>query len=181
MSAIITGIIFVGLCIRKIIYRSDDFAVNNDLFLLLVEEVENILGKDNVISYTRTGSTACGISIGSSDIDIGIYVESPLVAISELERNGYVVTKRLNHFVNLTKLKNPTTRNLDTDVKIYFHKEEVERLRHVCTVNARNVNFRERLWVVAQKIYFSLINNMVEYEKVKLDYYRRHGILKPLL
>jgi hypothetical protein len=100
-DVIIIFVIFIGLHIRKIFTKRDDFSINDNLFSELVMNITKILGHN--IIYTRTGSTACGISIGSSDIDIGIYVKSQENAISKLIDNGYIITAKYEHFTNLTK------------------------------------------------------------------------------
>jgi hypothetical protein len=176
-DVVIIFVIFLGLRIRKLFVRSDEFSIDNNLFDKLVKNVIGILGH-NMRTYTRTGSTACGISIGSSDIDIGIYVKAPIKAVFKLMDNGYIITSQYEHFINLTKKNNSVTNYLDTDVKIYFLKTEIERLRYVCKFNARNVPLSERYWLISQKIWYNLSGQFDKYDSVKIAYYKKHGIIK---
>lgn len=171
---IIVYVIYLALYIWKFFVKRDDFNLNFDNFNKLVVEIKTILGD---VKYIRTGSTACGISIGSSDIDIGIFTAKCDNAITKLEQKGYIITKKYNHFVNLTKQNNEITNGFDTDVKIYFDDKELERLCTAIKNYTERIHVSERCWIIAQKIWFNFSNQMGKYNDSKIAYYRKHEIL----
>lgn len=169
--------IFIVCIIKKIFVRTNDFEKNRDLFEKLAHNTKQILN-DNIVNFIRTGSTVCGISVGSSDVDMGIFVKDPTDAINTLQNNGYVITKKYDHYINLTKVKNPITNNFDSDVKIYFDRNELNRLKIAIEKYHQKIKTVERYWLIAQKIWFDWSQQPLKYENVKIAFYKKHGILK---
>jgi len=52
----------------------------------------------------------------------------------------------------LTKNKNPLINNLDCDVKIYFHIDELERLKLAIKKHKKEASIFGRYWLISQKI-----------------------------
>ena len=180
INTIIISIIFAFLYAINYLFKKDrqhDFKKNHHLYKKLAKNVSQLLG-DNLVKYIRTGSTACGISIGSSDIDIGIFVNDVGAALETLIDNGFIITQKYGHFINLTKAKNPLTANLDCDVKIYFQEEELDRLDEAIKKYTDTVSACTRYWIISQKFWYNLTNQSGTYDIIKKAYYRKYHILK---
>jgi hypothetical protein len=67
---------------------------------------------------------------------------------------------------------------LDTDIKIYFEKKEIIRLRRACRINAKNVPLSKRYWLISQKIWYNLSGQFEKYNNIKIAYYKKHKIIK---
>ena len=173
INTIIITIIFIALSAIKYFVKSNDFSKNYHLYYILANKVCLILG-DNLIKYIRTGSTSCGISIGSSDVDIGIIVRNVNDALIKLEKNGFIVTKKYDHFINLTQSNN----HIDYDVKIYIDHNELNRLENSINVYAKSIGTSERYWLMSEKIWYNLTKQFDAYERAKIIYYKKHNILK---
>lgn len=175
MRIIVCVIIFLYLILKKIFICYDEFSLNSNIYDELVEELKYIL-KNEMIDSTRTGSTVCGISINSSDVDIGVYCTDVQLAVKLLTNNDYTVTEEFPHFYNLTR--NKTYKNFNIDIKIYFDQNELHRLRNVCQINAKTVPLSERYWLIANKIWFHYTNQTSEYNRIKFAYYKKHKIIR---
>lgn len=173
-------LIFFYFLIKKLLgYGVNDFAKNDIPFKLFEIELKNIL-KDNIVNYIKTGSAACGISIDTSDLDMAIIVHNFEEAIDALQANKYVVTKKYDHYINLTRFNNENVlKGCDTDVKIYYKNENDEfyRLRQALIRYINHVNFCDRYWLISKKVWYRCIGNINQYENEKIKFYKKHRIL----
>ena len=163
------------MIIRKLFINEDDFNKNSSSYNKLVIQIQDILEK-NVVGFFRTGSTATGIAIGSSDLDIACLTGNVQLATTKLREYGFECTGQYPHFENWTQLKNHVTHNLDCDVKIYFDKKEFDRLKLAISNYVQKIDFVERYWVIAQKQWYCASNQLNAYNRVKTAFYVKHGI-----
>lgn len=110
-------LIFIYLLIKKFFnYDTNDSTKNNELFTKLELELRNILG-NNLVNYTKTGSTVCDIC----DLDMAIIVGDIKGAMNKL---------RINGFINLTREKCDIINNYYANIKNYYDKIDFYHLKH---------------------------------------------------